>query len=433
MKALIVGTGGVGGSMAAIAKRRDPKGEIFPKMVLADYDLKRAQKASQRLGEARFPAEQVDAGDPSAVAALAAKHDVDIICNLLPVNFDMPMMQAALKAERHYLDTGMSLSEPHPTDPFHKVGKKIGDDQFALHDQFEKIGKLALLGHGIEPGMADYYARYAADHFFDEVEEIGVRDGATLEIPGHKGMAFVFSIWVTIEECTNPAIVWEADRGFYTVEPFSELESFLLPSGIGYQEMGHVEHDEVVHIGRNARLLKGVKKATFKYAVGQEFIDAIEVLKSLNLHKTQPAKVGGVTVSPRDVVAAVAPDPSELCKKLVGLTSSGTWVKGKKDGLERQVYLHQVADAQEVLERLGTQVITAQTAFTAVITLEMLATGKLAGYKGNPESGVRSPEEFCADPYVDLMATYEFPGGLMEMDSEYKRAQEHTALTSPLK
>ena len=192
MKALIVGTGGVGESMAAIAKRRDPKAEIFHKMVLADYDLAKAQRASRRLGEERFPAEQVDAHDVDAVAALAEKYDVDIICNLLAVDFDIPMMQAALKARRHYLDTGMSLSTPHPTDPYNKVGELLGHEQFAFNDEFVKIGKLALLGQGIEPGMADYYARYAADHLFDEIGEIGVRDGATLDLPGHEGPAFVF-------------------------------------------------------------------------------------------------------------------------------------------------------------------------------------------------------------------------------------------------
>ena len=433
MKALIVGTGGVGESMAAIARRRDPGGELFERIVLADYDLARAQRASQRLGEERFPAEQVDAADLDAVVALATRHGVDIICNMLPVNYCLPMMHAALKAGTHIMDSGMSLSEPHPTDPFSQVGKLLGSDQFTLHDDFVRIGRLCLMGQGIEPGMADYYARYAADHFFDEIDEIGIRDGATLEIPGHKGMAFVFSVWVTLEECTNPAVVWEADRGFYTVEPFSELESFYLPGGIGYQEMGHIEHDEVVHIGRNAHLLKDVKKASFKYAVGEEFVAAIEVLKSLNLHSKEPVTFRGMQMTPRDFVAAVAPDPSELCKGLVGITSSGTWVKGRKHGLEREVYLYQLADAEEVLGRLGTQVITAQTAFTCVVTMEMLATGKLAGYRDNPESGVRSPEEFCADPYVALMADYEFPGGLMEMESEYKRVHDGETLTAPLR
>jgi len=305
--------------------------------------------------------------------------------------------------------------------------------QFDYHERFAQIGKLALLGQGIEPGMVDYFARYAADHFFDEVQEMGVRDGATLDLPGHKGMAFVFDPWSTMDECTEPALVWEAGKGYYEVEPFSEIEEFLFPGGIGVQELGHVQHDEVIHIARNAHLLKGVRKATFKYGVGQEFINAIEVLRSLNLTKKDTVTFKGAEIAPRDFVAAVCPDPAQLCRDLVGRTCSGLWVKGTRDGLERELYFYQVADAQEVLERFGTQVITCQTAFTAVITLELLGGGKLAGYRGNPESGVRSPEEFCADPYIALMARYEFPGGVMEMDSEFKIAMERGAMMAPLR
>jgi saccharopine dehydrogenase-like NADP-dependent oxidoreductase len=428
MKALIIGTGGVGESIAAIAARRDPGGELFERLVLADRDLARAQRISRRLGEDRFPAEQVDGMNPDAVAALATKHGVDIVCNLLPIYADLQVMKGALKAGVHYLDTAMCDDpEPLPDGSRRPFYEQV---EFDYHEQFERIGKLALLGHGVEPGMADYFARYAADHFFDEVEEMGVRDGANFDIPGFKGIAFGFSVWSTIDECTCPAIVWEADKGWREVEPFSEMERFFLPGGIGYQDMGHVAHDEVIHIGRNARLLKGVRKATFKYGLGDEFIAAIEVLKSLNLHSVEPVRVNDVMVAPIDLVAAAAPDPVELGKSFVGKTVAGTWVKGKRGGLGRELYLYQVADNQECLETFGTQAVVGQTAFTAVITLELLATGKLAGYRDNPEIGVRSPEEFCADPYVALMADLGFPGGVMEMDSEYKRAQERGALES---
>ena len=126
MKALVVGTGGVGQSIASIAKRRDPKGEWLEKMVMADYDGKRAADFVAGLKDPRYVAEQVDAGDADAVAALAAKHGVDIICNLCAPNFNPPLLQAALKAKTHYLDTAMTLSEWHPTDPFNKCGKKLG-------------------------------------------------------------------------------------------------------------------------------------------------------------------------------------------------------------------------------------------------------------------------------------------------------------------
>jgi saccharopine dehydrogenase (NAD+, L-lysine-forming) len=427
MKALIVGTGGVGQSIAAIAKRRDPKGAWLEKMVMADYDAARPKELCAKLNDPRFVPAQVDAGNPDAVAALAKEHGVDIICNLCAPNFNPPLLQAALKAQTHYLDTAMTLSEPHPTDPMHKCGVKLGDAEYALSPEFEKIGKYALAGFGVEPGMADFFARYAADHLFDEVDEIGIRDGSNLEIPGATGISFGFSVWTTIEECNNPAIVFENGE-VHTIEPFAELEKFWLPEGIGEVEVGHVEHEEVIQIAHNADRLKGVKKATFKYALGDEFMQAMEVFRSVNIDKKAKIKVGDVMVAPRDVVAAAAPDPNEIGKKYVGQTAAGTYVTGKKDGKERKVYLYQVADNKECVDKYGTQVVVAQTAFTPVIALELLANGSLGSKPGDPKSGVHNPEAFNADDYVALMPAYEFPGGLLEIESEYKIAKDRQAL-----
>jgi len=284
----------------------------------------------------------------------------------------------------------------------------------------------------VEPGMADWYCRYAADHFFDEIDEIGVRDGANLEIPGFKGISFGFSIWMTIEECTNPAVVWERDRGFYTVPPLSDPEPFYLPEGIGWVDVAHVEHEEVLHVGWFHDLLKGVKKATFKYALGDEFIQAMEVFKSVNMHSLKPVSVRGKEVRPRDVIEAAAPDPNEIGKRYVGQSCAGTWVRGKKDGKEREVYLYQVVDNQDCVALYGTQGVVAQTAFPGVIALELLATGKLAGYKGNPEAGVFPAQAFSCDDFVRMQGEYGFPGGVLEMDSEYKRELDHAGFVAPV-
>ena len=433
MKVVIVGSGGVGESTAALFRRRDPKGELIEKVVMADYDAAKAQAVSARLGdERRFPAAQVDASDVAAVVALCKEHDADILCSFLPVKYNLFTLEAALKAGIHHLDASTSLSNQHPTDPFNQCGtKKLGEEEFALTPEFEKIGKLALAGWGVEPGMADWLCRYAADHFFDEIDEIGIRDGANLEIPGASGISFGFSIWMTIEECTNPAICWEKDRGFYTVAPLSDPEPFYLPEGIGWVECAHVEHEEVIAIGRTHERLKGVRKATFKYALGEEFIAAMEVFKSVNMHKTDKIKVGGSEVSPRDVLEAAAPDPNEIGKRYVGQTCGGTWVKGRKDGVERQIYLYQVADNQESVALYGTQGVVAQTAFPGVIALELLATGKLQGYRDNPESGVFPAQAFTCDDFVQLQKESGFPGGMLEMDSEYKRARDHGAFLAP--
>ena len=158
----------------------------------------------------------------------------------------------------------------------------------------------------------------------------------------------------------------------------------------------------------------------------------MEVFKSVNLHKTGKITVEGCEVSPRAVLEAAAPDPNEIGKQYVGQTCAGTWVRGRRDGMAREVYVYQVADNQECVAKYGTQGVVAQTAFTGNIALELLATGKLQGYKGNPEAGVRVPQEFGADDFVRLMSEYGFPGGVLEMDAEYKRARDHGALLAPV-
>src|SRR5205823_13216634 len=134
-------------------------------------------------------------------------------------------------------------------EPYAKTGVMLGDEQFALAGEWENAGKLALVGMGVEPGLSDVFARYAADRLFGEIAEIGVRDGANLVVEGY-AFAPTFSIWTTIEECLNPPVVWGRDRGWFTTEPFSEPEVFEFPEGIGPIECVNVEHEEVLLVPR---------------------------------------------------------------------------------------------------------------------------------------------------------------------------------------
>ena len=425
MKVLLIGVGGVGQAMAIIAQRRDPHSRWMQRMVLADYDFARARSVSATLKDPeRFPAERINARNSEEIVALARKYGVDLIMNGCDPSFNETIFDTACQVGCHYMDCAMTLSRPHPQHPHQKTYVKLGDYQFAQHERWVKRGLLALVGSGVEPGMADVYARYAEKHLFDEIEEIGVRDGANLTLEG-VDLAFGFSIWTTIEECLNPPVVWERDKGWYTLEPFSEPETFTLPDGIGDVEMVHVEHEEVVLIPRY--IDKGLRKVTFKYGLGEEFINCLKVLKSLNLDsKEHKIRIGDQAISARDFVAKCAPNPLEIQRRMVGKTCAGTWVKGIKDGMNREVYLYQVADNQDCIARLDCHAVVAQTAFSPVLMMELLATGTWKGV------GVHSAEAFDPDPFVNLMEAYEFPGGMIEMDSEYKRALDARLLTAPL-
>lgn len=401
MKVLLVGTGGVGEAIAAIAKPH----AWMECMVLADYSLERAVEVQGKLGDkARFPAEKLDARSQAQIEALAKKYGVDLIMNACDPSLNVPIFEAAYAYGCNYMDMAMTLSEPHPTDPFCKPGVKLGDYQFERAEQWEKKGLLALLGLGVEPGMVDVFARHAADHLFDEIEELGVRDGANLEVHGYE-FAPNFSIWTTIEECLNPPVIWEKEAGWFTTAPFSEPETFEFPGGIGPVECVNVEHEEVLLMPRWVNC----KRVTFKYGLGDQFIGVLKTLHMLGLDNKNPIKVKDVMVAPRDVVAACLPDPAHLGDRMSGKTCAGLWVKGVKDGKPRQVYLYQVADNAECMTRFGCQAVVAQTAFNAVIGMELLQKGLWKGV------GCLGPEAFDPAPFLERMADYGFPYGIKEM------------------
>jgi saccharopine dehydrogenase-like NADP-dependent oxidoreductase len=400
MKVLLVGVGGVGEAIAAIAQKQP----WVEQVVLADYNLARAQEVQAKLENgARFPVEWIDAGQQDLIEALARKYSVDLIMNACDPSFNVPIFEAAYGYGCTYMDMAMSLSEPHPSDPFHQTGVKLGDYQFERAGAWEKKGLLALLGLGVEPGMADVFARYAQDCLFDEIDEVGVRDGANLVVHGYD-FAPNFSIWTTIEECLNPPVIWEKERGWYTTEPFSEPEEFEFPEGIGPIECVNVEHEEVLLVPRWVNC----KRVTFKYGLGDEFIGVLKTIKMLGLDNKEPVKVKDVEVAPRDVVAACLPDPAHLGDRMSGKTCAGTWVKGWKDGKPRQVYLYQVADNETCMRTLGCQAVVAQTAFNPVIGWDLLEHGIWKG------AGVLGPEAFDPAPFLGKMAEYGFPYGIQD-------------------
>ena len=405
MRILITGAGGVGSAAARIAVRR----EFFEALVVADYDPARPQALVAEIGDPRLVAAQVDASSAASVADLIREHEITHVLNAVDPRFVMPIFDGCFDAGATYLDMAMSLSHPHPERPHELTGVKLGDEQFAKEAEWTDAGRLALVGIGVEPGLSDVFARYAEDELFSEIDELGVRDGANLVVAGYD-FAPSFSIWTTIEECLNPPVVYEKDRGWFTTAPFSEPEVFDFPEGIGPVECVNVEHEEVLLMPR----WTGAKRVTFKYGLGDEFIEVLKVLHKLGLDKTSKVNVKGVEVSPRDVVAAVLPDPATLGDKMSGKTCAGVWVRGTgKDGKPRSTYLYHVADNEQTMAEYGSQAVVWQTAINPVIALELLATGVWSG------TGIQGPEAFDARPFLDLLAApapagYGSPWGMEE-------------------
>ncbi len=404
MRILLVGAGGVGGAFAAIAARRD----FYETIVVADYDEAKAARAAE--ADERFVSARIDASDAASVTALCREHGITHVMNAVDPVFDMPVFDGAFAAGADYVDMAMSLSQRHPDAPYERVGVKLGDEQFAQAPAWEAAGRLALVGMGVEPGLSDVFARYAADHLFSEIDELGTRDGANLVVTDEDGQEIFapsFSMWTTIEECLNPPVVYEkaradVDGGWFTTAPFSEPEVFDFPEGIGPVECVNVEHEEVLLMPRWV----DCRRATFKYGLGEEMIGILKVLHTLGLDRTEKVRVKGVEVSPRDVVAAVLPDPAAIGPRMRGKTCAGLWVTGTgKDGEPRSTYLYHVVDNEWTMAEYGHQCVVWQTAVNPVVALELVATGVWKG------TGVLGPEAFDAVPFLDLLTEYGSPWG----------------------
>lgn len=392
MKALVIGAGGVGSAISNIAARRS----FITEMVVADRDLSRAESAVARLADPRFTAAAVNASSVEELRSLIRSTQPDVVINAVDPRFVMPIFEACELESVNYVDMAMSLSKAHPTEPHSKVGLMLGEQQFARDEAFIAKKIFALVGIGVEPGLSDVFARYAADNLFSRIDSAIVYDGSNLVVEGYD-FAPTFSIWTTIEECLNPPLMWEKDRGWYTTEPFSDLESFDFPDGIGPVECVNVEHEEVALIPRKV----DAGKVAFKYGLGSHFIEILQTIHTLGLDRTEPVSVQGVSVSPRNVLAALLPDPATLGSRMSGKTCAGLQVKGlDKDGNPKAVYIYNVVDNAFSMGEYGDQAVVWQTAINPLIALELIDRGDWKPV------GVNGPEWFPAEPFLELLNSY---------------------------
>jgi len=152
------------------------------------------------------------------------------------------------------------------------------------------------------------------------------------------------------------------------------------------------------------------RRATFKYGLGDEFIEVLKTLHKLGLHGKEPIRVKGVDVAPRDVVAASLPDPGTLGERMSGKTCAGTLVTGTgADGRRRRTYLYHVVDNDWSMREYGHQAVVWQTALNPAVALELLDSRAWSG------TGVLGPEAFPAQPFLDLLADYGSPHGVLEL------------------
>ena len=415
MRMMLVGAGAVGESMLKILKWRDPKGEWLSYVLVGDYDRSRAEAVAGLLADDRFSAVQINATDKEQMKSLIREHKIDFVMDAAPPFASNYIFDAAYEAGANYANMGtwsVPMEEPayglgienSYTEPMTKYN-------FDRHEQWKEKGQMAVICLGIDPGVVNVFAKYAATHLFDVMTEAHVKDGGNLSVPGADpdAIQFGFNVWTVLEEVMNPNVEYDQEKGGLIVEKaFAGQETFQMPDGVGENTLVKVEHEEVVTFARYLAQY-GLKKATFKISLDDNLITALKVIDHLGLRSLKPVQVGNVKVVPRDVVAACAPQPKDIGTEMIGEMLVGVHCIGEKDGVRKEYFLYQNFDNQASMARWGSQAVVAQTGFGAALAIELI------GREIWKEAGVFSPEYFDPEPYLKLMDETGYEWHVMEL------------------
>ena len=412
---MLVGAGAVGESMLKILKWRDPKGEWLSYVLVGDYDLSRAEAVAGLLADDRFSAVQINATDKEQMKSLIREHKIDFVMDAAPPFASNYIFDAAYEAGANYANMGtwsVPMEEPayglgienSYTEPMTKYN-------FDRHEQWKEKGQMAVICLGIDPGVVNVFAKYAATHLFDVMTEAHVKDGGNLSVPGADpdAIQFGFNVWTVLDEVMNPNVEYDQEKGGLIVEKaFAGQETFQMPDGVGENTLVKVEHEEVVTFARYLAQY-GLKKATFKISLDDNLITALKVIDHLGLRSLKPVQVGNVKVVPRDVVAACAPQPKDIGTEMIGEMLVGVHCIGEKDGVRKEYFLYQNFDNQASMEQWGSQAVVAQTGFGAALAIELIGRGIWK------DTGVFSPECFDPEPYLKLMDETGYEWHVMEL------------------
>ena len=420
MRMMLGGAGAVGESMLKILKWRDPKGEWLSYVLVGDYDLSRAEAVAGLLADDRFSAVQINATDKEQMKSLIREHKIDFVMDAAPPFASNYIFDAAYEAGANYANMGtwsVPMEEPayglgienSYTEPMTKYN-------FDRHEQWKEKGQMAVICLGIDPGVVNVFAKYAATHLFDVMTEAHVKDGGNLSVPGADpdAIQFGFNVWTVLDEVMNPNVEYDQEKGGLIVEKaFAGQETFQMPDGVGENTLVKVEHEEVVTFARYLTQY-GLKKATFKISLDDNLITALKVIDHLGLRSLKPVQVGNVKVVPRDVVAACAPQPKDIGTEMIGEMLVGVHCIGEKDGVRKEYFLYQNFDNQASMARWGSQAVVAQTGFGAALAIELI------GREIWKEAGVFSPEYFDPEPYLKLMDETGYEWHVMELPVKEK-------------
>jgi len=327
-------------------------------IIIADYDLKKAEELALSFNSKRVKALKVDVKNQAE--AVKILKGASVIINSVQYQYNLDVMKIALGVGAHYIDLGGL---------FHETRKQLG-----LHEDFQKAGLTALLGIGCAPGITNIMAAHAADSL-DTVSEIHIKLGSVdqTKYKPKPVLGVSYSLKTIMEEFSFPPAVFSKGK-FKFVKPMSGADSHRFPAPVGVQYPMYTIHSEVATLPLSYQD-KGIKEVSFKIAFSPEFTGQVKFLRDLGLASHEPIDIFGVKVAPIDLVNKVAMSQpvSQQIGDLKQYAVSRSIVKGTKD--QRKVTFIVDCHTQGIPEwQLGSDI---DTGCPPSIAAQMLLNGQI--------------------------------------------------------
>jgi len=333
-------------------------------IVVGDFDLPRAEEVARKYGGGKARAALVDVRKTEETAKLLAGSEA--VLNCTQYYWNLAVMKAALEARVNYLDLGGL---------FYTTWK-----QLEMDEEFQGIGKLAILGIGSAPGIANVMARYLADQL-DRVEFAGVYNGSRDFQTYADAMSFGFSIATILDELTIAPMEFTKGK-FVQREHFSGAEPMTFAKPIGKLVMRHSIHSEVATLPLSFKN-KGIQGASFKINYDPQLIEAVRLLTGIGLMEQKPVTVGGAEIAPRAFLEKILKSRPPSGKSPKDVETIRVIVRGKKGGKKKVLSLDATA---RYTTKPSFSAVARDTGFPISVAAQMIASGAICA------TGVQAPE-----------------------------------------
>ena len=391
MSVLQIGAGGVGW---VIAHKCAQNNDVFGDITLASRTVSKCEKIIASIKERdnlkdttkKIQALQIDADNVEALVALINQVQPDLLINAGPPWVNVAIMEACVQTKIAYIDTSVATD-------LCSEGQQVPeayDPQWAFADRFKEAGITGILGAGFDPGVVSVFATYAHKHLFDEIDSIDVMDVNA----GDHGQKFAtnFDPETNMLEIQGDSFYFE-NQEWKQVPCHTRMMEFDFPV-VGKQKVYSMAHDEV----RSMAEFLPAKRIEFWMGFSDTYLNYFNVMRDIGLLNTEAVTtVDGITVEPLKVLKAILPDPTSLAPGYTGKTCIGTWVRGKKEGKAKSVFIYNICDHKEAYIEVEHQAISYTTGVPAITAALLYFQQKWS------DVGLYNVEQLNPDHFLDLM------------------------------